>query len=435
MIDIKMLKNDFETVANNLENRGADKTELKQAVDYYTERTNLLAEVDKLRNKRNEVSNQIGEKKRTGEAAEEQVQEMRELGIKIEDIDKKIRDLEANEFNIMSGVPNLGAKGIPVGEDEDSNEEIHRKGDQPQFDFEPKAHYELGEELGILDFENGARVAGSRFLYYVGMGARLERAVYNFMLDQQHENGYVEMIPPYLVNDNAMYGTGQYPKFTEDTYRVDDIDDRRMTLIPTSEVPLTNYFGDNIWEKDELPFKVTALSPCFRSEAGSAGRDTRGLVRLHQFHKVEMVRISTPEESFKQLEEMTENGEDILEKLGLPYRRIVLSTGDMGFSATKTYDIEVWLPAQGTYREISSCSNCHDFQARRAQIRFRDEEGRTQLAHTLNGSGLAVGRTVAAIMENYQNADGSIDIPEVLVPYIGGITQINKENALGKKEN
>ncbi|MDN6502353.1 serine--tRNA ligase [Tetragenococcus halophilus] len=433
MIDIKKLKSNFEDVANNLENRGASKDDLKKAVDYYNERTSLLAEIDALKHQRNEVSNQIGVKKRNGEDAEDEIQEMRELGTKIEDIDTKVRNLEAKEFDIMSGVPNLGAEGVPVGEDEDSNEEIHRNGKQTSFGFEPKAHYELGEELGILDFENGARVAGSRFLYYVGMGARLERAVYNFMLDQQHENGYVEMIPPYLVNDNAMYGTGQYPKFTEDTYRVDDIDDRRMTLIPTSEVPLTNYFGDNVWEKEKLPFKVTALSPCFRSEAGSAGRDTRGLIRLHQFHKVEMVRISKPEESFEQLEEMTENGEAMLEKLGLPYRRVVLSTGDMGFSATKTYDIEVWMPNQDTYREISSCSNCYDFQARRAKIRYRNDEGRTQLAHTLNGSGLAVGRTVAAIIENYQTADGSIAIPEALVPYMSGVTQINKENALGKK--
>ncbi|MDN5809666.1 MAG: serine--tRNA ligase [Staphylococcus equorum] len=433
MIDIKKLKSNFEDVANNLENRGASKDDLKKAVDYYNERTSLLAEIDALKHQRNEVSNQIGVKKRNGEDAEDEIQEMRELGTKIEDIDTKVRNLEAKEFDIMSGVPNLGAEGVPVGEDEDSNEEIHRNGKQTSFGFEPKAHYELGEELGILDFENGARVAGSRFLYYVGMGARLERAVYNFMLDQQHENGYVEMIPPYLVNDNAMYGTGQYPKFTEDTYRVDDIDDRRMTLIPTSEVPLTNYFGDNVWEKEKLPFKVTALSPCFRSEAGSAGRDTRGLIRLHQFHKVEMVRISKPEESFEQLEEMTENGEAMLEKLGLPYRRVVLSTGDMGFSATKTYDIEVWMPNQDTYREISSCSNCYDFQARRAKIRYRNDEGRTQLAHTLNGSGLAVGRTVAAIIENYQTADGSIAIPEALVTYMSGVTKINKENALGKK--
>ena len=433
MIDMKQLKNDFEAVAQNLETRGTSREDLQKALDYYTQRTQLVAELDKLRNKRNTVSEEIGKQKRAGQDADDQVQEMRDLGKEIEAKEKRVRELEDAEFEIMARVPNIAAEDIPVGEDEDANEEIHRKGDQPTFDFEPKAHYELGEDLGILDFENGARVAGSRFLYYLGLGARLERAVYNFMLAQQHENGYVEMITPYLVNDNAMYGTGQYPKFTEDTYRVDNVDDRSMSLIPTAEVPLTNYFGDNIWDKADLPFKVTALSPCFRSEAGSAGRDTRGLIRLHQFHKVEMVRISTPEDSFNQLEEMTANAEDILAKLGLPYRRIVLSTGDMGFSATKTYDVEVWLPAQDTYREISSCSNCYDFQARRAKVRLRDEDGNVRLAHTLNGSGLAVGRTVAAIMENYQNADGSIDIPEVLVPYMGGITQINKENALGKK--
>ncbi len=433
MIDIKALKNNFDEIAGNLVTRGATKEELKQAVDYYTERIALLPQLDNLRKERNDVSEQIGVNKRQNIDSESQIREMRQLGDKIDEIANQVKELEKKEFDIMSGVPNLAAEGIPVGEDEDSNEEIHRKGDQPQFDFEPKAHYELGEELGILDFDNGARVAGARFVYYVGMAARLERAVYNFMLDQQHENGYVEMIPPYLVNNRAMYGTGQYPKFTEDTYRVDEVEDQAMTLIPTSEVPLTNYFGDNIWDEKELPFKVTALSPCFRSEAGSAGRDTRGLIRMHQFHKVEMVRISSPEESFNQLEEMTENGEAILEKLGLPYRRIILSTGDMGFSATKTYDIEVWMPAQNTYREISSCSNCHDFQARRAQVRYRDENGTVKLAHTLNGSGLAVGRTVAAIMENYQNEDGSIDIPEVLIPYLGGVEQINKDNAMGKK--
>lgn len=434
MIDIKILKNNFEEISSNLINRGANKEELKTAVDYYTERVALLTQVENLKNKRNETSKNIGEKKRNKEDAEEEIQAMNELGEQIEALDRQIRDLQEKEFDIMAGVPNIGAEDIPVGEEEDANEEIHRKGKIPNFGFSPRAHYEIGEELGILDFENGARVAGARFLYYIGLGARLERAVYNFMLDQHTEDGHIEMIPPYLVNDEAMFGTGQYPKFTEDTYRVGDVDSRQMTLIPTSEVPLTNYFGDNVWDESALPFKVTALSPCFRSEAGSAGRDTRGLIRLHQFHKVEMVRISTQEDSFNQLEEMTNQAEAILDKLGLPYRRIVLSTGDMGFSATKTYDVEVWLPAQNTYREISSCSNCIDFQSRRARIRYRDNNGRVQLAHTLNGSGLAVGRTVAAILENYQNEDGTITIPDVLIPYMGGITKITSENALGKRD-
>ena len=292
----------------------------------------------------------------------------------------------------------------------------------PTFNFEPKAHWDLGEDLGILDWERGGKVTGSRFLFYKGAGARLERALYNFMLDEHGKEGYTEMITPYMVNQESMFGTGQYPKFKEDTFELKD--DRGFVLIPTAEVPLTNYYRGEILDGAELPIKFTAMSPSFRSEAGSAGRDTRGLIRLHQFHKVEMVKFAKPDQSYDELEKMTANAENILQKLGLAYRVVALSTGDMGFSAAKTYDLEVWIPAQNTYREISSCSNCEDFQARRAQIRYRDEEGKVQLLHTLNGSGLAVGRTVAAILENYQNEDGSITVPEVLRPYMGGLEVI-----------
>ena len=292
---------------------------------------------------------------------------------------------------------------------------------------EPKPHWDLGEDLGILDFARGAKVAQSRFVYYIGAGARLERALYNFMLDiQTGEHGYKEVITPYIVNDDSMFATGQFPKFKEDVY---ELENENLTLIPTAEVPLTNYYRDEILDEDDLPKYFTAMSPSFRSEAGSAGRDTRGLIRLHQFHKVELVKFAKPEDSYDELEKMTRDAETILEKLELPYRRIVLSTGDMGFAAAKTYDIEVWMPAQDTYREISSCSNTEDFQARRGMIRFRREEnGQIEYAHTLNGSGLAVGRAFAAILENYQQEDGTIKVPEVLVPYMGGMELIKPEN-------
>lgn len=300
--------------------------------------------------------------------------------------------------------------------------EVRRWGTPREFNFEPKAHWDLGEDLDILDWERGAKVTGARFLFYKNLGARLERALYNFMLDEHIKEGYQEIITPYMVNRDSMYGTGQYPKFKEDTF---ELTDTNYVLIPTAEVPLTNYYRNEILEEKDLPIYFTAMSPSFRSEAGSAGRDTRGLIRLHQFHKVEMVKFATPEQSYDELEKMTANAENILQKLGLPYRVLVLCTGDMGFSAAKTYDLEVWIPAQNAYREISSCSNTEDFQARRAQIRYRDAtDGKVKLLHTLNGSGLAVGRTVAAILENYQNEDGSVTIPEVLRPYMGGVEVI-----------
>ena len=307
---------------------------------------------------------------------------------------------------------------VPVGKDDTENPEVRKWGEPTHFDFEPKAHWDLGEDLGILDSNRAAKVSGGRFYYYLGLGARLERAVYNFMLDQHtQKDGYTEVIPPYIVNRETMTGTGQLPKFHEDMYRLEGME---MYLIPTAEVPLTNYYRDEIIDGAKLPIYLTAFTPCFRAEAGSAGRDTRGLIRQHQFHKVEMVKFTKPEDSFDELEKLTHDAEGILQALGLPYHVVCLCTGDLGFSATKCYDIEVWFPAQNKYREISSCSNCVDFQARRANIRFRrDSKSKPEFVHTLNGSGLAVGRTVAAILENYQQADGSIVVPEVLRPYMG----------------
>ena len=349
---------------------------------------------------------------------------MKEVGEKIKVYDGEIAEIDEKLTTIATTLPNLPNDSVPVGKDEDDNVEVRRWKEIPQFAFEPKAHWDIAEDLDILDFERGAKVSGARFVYYKGLGARLERALYNFFLDQHvYEHGYTEMMTPYIVNSKAMFGTGQFPKFKEDVFQLADSD---LTLIPTAEVPLTNYYNGEILDGAQLPIYFTALSPSFRSEAGSAGRDTRGLIRLHQFNKVEMVKFSDAEHSYEELEKMTNNAEDLLQKLGLPYRVVALSTGDMGFSAAKTYDLEVWIPAQDMYREISSCSNCEDFQARRAMIRYRDGEGKLHYAHTLNGSGLAVGRTVAAVLENYQNADGSVTIPEVLVPYMGGLTKITK---------
>lgn len=430
MIDVRLLRDQFEETLQKEQNRGVVKEELETIKDLDEKRRELIAQTEQLKQERNVVSDTIGQLKRNKENADDKIKEMQALGQKVKVLDEELKGVNQEQHDRLARIPNLPAEGVPVGEDENENVEIHRHGEPRKFPFEIKAHWDIGEALDILDFEAGAKVSGARFVYYKGLGARLERAVYNFMLDQHQAEGYLEMITPYLVNDQAMYGTGQFPKFTEDVYQITN-EGQDLTLIPTAEVPLTNYFANEILNYEDLPIKVTALSPCFRSEAGSAGRDTRGLIRMHQFNKVEMVKIAHPDQSFEELESMTKNGENILEKLGLPYRRIVLCTGDMGFSASKTYDLEVWMPNQDTYREISSCSNCIDFQARRAQIRYRDKDGKPQLVHTLNGSGLAVGRTVAAIIENYQNEDGSVTIPEVLVPYMGGVTKITKENAKG----
>lgn len=422
MLDIKKIRADFDGVAAKLETRGVKKETLQELHELDVRRRELIVQSENLKKERNAVSDEIALVKREKGDASGKITAMKQVSADIKVIDAELADIEEKLTTYTTTLPNLPHDDVPVGADEDDNVEIRRHGQTPEFSFEPKPHWDLGESLGILDWERGGKVTGSRFLFYKGAGARLERALYNFMLDEHAKEGYTEMITPYMVNQDSMFGTGQYPKFKEDTFEVND--DRGFVLIPTAEVPLTNYYRGEILDNAELPIYFTAMSPSFRSEAGSAGRDTRGLIRLHQFHKVEMVKFARPEESYNELEKMVVNAENILQKLGLAYRVIALSTGDMGFSAAKTYDLEVWIPAQNTYREISSCSNCEDFQARRAQIRYRDEDDKVNLLHTLNGSGLAVGRTVAAILENYQNEDGSVTVPEVLRPYMGGLEVI-----------
>lgn len=426
MLDRKLLRDQFDELAAKLETRGVSRETLENYQDLDSQRRELIQKTEEAKKVRNQTTQEIAHLKRNKEDAEDKIKEMQEIGIQIKILDDKLDELQEQINTIEFTLPNLPHADVPVGEDEDDNVEVRRWGQVPEFDFEPLNHWDIGEKLDILDFDRGAKVAGARFVYYKGLGARLERAVYNFMLDQHtSKNGYTEMITPYIVNDKAMFGTGQFPKFKEDVFQLED--DRDFTLIPTAEVPLTNYYADEILSLDQLPVKFTAMSPSFRSEAGSAGRDTRGLIRLHQFHKVELVKLAHPEESYNELEKMTQDAEGILQALNIPYRTIVLSTGDMGFSAAKTYDIEAWVPGQDTYREISSCSNCEAFQARRAMIRFRNEHDKVEYLHTLNGSGLAVGRTVVAILENYQQADGSVKIPEVLLPYMGGVTEITND--------
>lgn len=425
MLDMKDMRQNPEEYKTRLATRGVKAEEIDALIAKDKERRDLLVETESLKKKRNDVSEAIAQAKRNKEDATEQIAAMREVGAKIKELDEKLTQIEEEQLDMAARIPNMPNPTIPVGADEDANEELYKVGTPRQFNFEPKAHWDLGEELGILDFDRAAKVSGARFVYYKGLGARLERAVYNFMLDEHANEGYTEVIPPYIVKSQSMFGTGQFPKFKDQVYQVNGED---MTLIPTAEVPLTNYYRDEVIPTEKLPVYFTALSPSFRSEAGSAGRDTRGLIRMHQFNKVEMVKYTKPEESYKELEKMTKNAGNIMEKLGLPYHVITLSTGDMGFSAAMTHDLEVWMPAQDTYREISSCSNCEAFQARRAHIQYRDENGKLQFVHTLNGSGLAVGRTVAAILENYQNEDGSVTIPEALRPYMGGLEKITKQD-------
>ena len=424
MLDIKMIRQNTDEIKERLATRGVKAEKIDALLEKDKRRRELLVETEGLKQKRNEVSAEIANAKRNKQDATDANKEMREVGAKIKSLDEELEEVEATVKDMASRLPNLPNPTIPVGPDESANVELRKVGTPREFDFEPKAHWDIGEDLGILDFDRGAKVSGARFVYYKGLGARLERAVYNFMLDEHAKEGYTEMLPPYIVNAQTMYGTGQFPKFKEDVYQVNGED---MTLIPTAEVPLTNYYRDEVIPTEKLPVYFTALTPCFRSEAGSAGRDTRGLIRMHQFNKVEMVKFSKPENSYDELEKMTQNAGNIMEKLGLPYHVITLSTGDMGFSAAMTHDLEVWMPAQNKYREISSCSNCEDFQARRAHIQYRDENGKLNFVHTLNGSGLAVGRTVAAILENYQNEDGSVTVPEALRPYLGGLEKITKD--------
>lgn len=422
MLDIKRIRTDFDGVASKLATRGVTAESLENIKELDAKRREILVTVEELKAERNTVSAEIAQAKRNKENVDDKIAAMQKLSADVKNLDAELLEIDEKLNAILAVLPNTPHDSAPVGVDEEDNVEVRRWGTPREFNFEPKAHWDLGEDLDILDWERGAKVTGARFLFYKNLGARLERALYNFMLDEHIKEGYQEIITPYMVNRDSMYGTGQYPKFKEDTF---ELTDTNYVLIPTAEVPLTNYYRNEILEEKDLPIYFTAMSPSFRSEAGSAGRDTRGLIRLHQFHKVEMVKFATPEQSYDELEKMTANAENILQKLGLPYRVLSLCTGDMGFSAAKTYDLEVWIPAQNAYREISSCSNTEDFQARRAQIRYRDAaDGKVKLLHTLNGSGLAVGRTVAAILENYQNEDGSVTIPEVLRPYMGGVEVI-----------
>ncbi|MWC30705.1 serine--tRNA ligase [Paenibacillus sp. MMS18-CY102] len=426
MLDVKWLRNDYDKVVQALVNRGKSEELVAGFPALDTRRREILQETEQLKNRRNTVSQEVAQLKRTGGDAEALIVEMREVGDRIKEIDDEVRELEAQIDELMMALPNMPSETVPLGASEEENVELRRVGEVAPFDFEPKPHWDIAQELGILDFERAAKVTGSRFVFYRGLGARLERALINFMMDlHSDKHGYEEILPPYIVNRDSLFGTGQLPKFEEDLFKIADSD---YYLIPTAEVPVTNIARDEILGGEELPKYFVAYSACFRSEAGSAGRDTRGLIRQHQFNKVELLKLVKPETSYEELEKMTANAEKVLQLLGLPYRVLELCTGDIGFSAAKTYDLEVWLPSADTYREISSCSNVEDFQARRAGIRFRREaKSKPEFVHTLNGSGLAVGRTLAAILENYQQADGSVIVPEALRPYMGGIEVIAKK--------
>ena len=423
MLDVKDIRKNPDEYKQRLAARGVTAEQIDRLIAADAKRRELLQQSEELKKERNDVSAAIAQAKRNKEDATDAITRMRAVGQQIKQLDEELVTVQEQVKDMASRLPNLPNPTIPMSMNEEDAVEIKKVGTPREFAFEPKAHWDIGEDLDILDFERGAKVAGARFVYYKGLGAKLERAVYNFMLDEHEKEGYTEMIPPYIVNAASMYGTSQFPKFKEDVYQVNGED---MTLIPTAEVPLTNYYRDEVIPREQLPVYETALTPCFRSEAGSAGRDTRGLIRMHQFNKVEMVKFCMPETSYDELEKMTKNAGNILDKLGLPYHIITLASGDMSFSAAMTHDLEVWMPAQNKYREISSCSNCEDFQARRAHIQYRDENDKLHFVHTLNGSGLAVGRTVAAILENYQNEDGTVTIPEVLRPYMHGVDKITK---------
>ncbi len=422
MLDIKTLQKTPERVAQALKARHSSlNMEEFQVLD--AERRRLLAEVEQLKSERNAASAEVGRRKKNGEDASETFAALGALSDRIKALDVDTEAAKAKVDAWLLGVPNMPHESVPVGKDEQDNVEVRRFGTPPTFDFTPKEHWELGTALGGLDFERGSKLAGSRFVVLLGWAARLERALAQFFLSEHAKNGYIEVAPPFIVNRQTMTGTGQLPKFEEDLFRLQGSE---YYLIPTSEVPLTNLHAGEVLAEDDLPRGYCAQTPCFRSEAGSYGKDTKGLIRQHQFQKVEMVRFAHPEDSYNQLELMRLHAEALLEKLGLAYRTIVLCTGDMGFGATKTYDLEVWLPGQNTYREISSCSNCGDFQARRADIRFKPKAGgKATFAHTLNGSGLAVGRTLVALLENGQQADGSIVLPDVLVPFMDGVKVIS----------
>lgn len=424
MLSRDLLRNEPERVRTALANRRGALGLLDEWLTLDTERRTGLVEVEEWKRQRNEASRAIGEIKKKGGDAASEIAAVSHLKGRIEAAEARLGDVEPRLADIELGLPNLPDVSAPVGTDESANRVERTVGEPPRFDFEPKAHWDLGPELGILDFERGAKVTGARFTVSWGAGARLERALISFMLDlHTGEHGYTEVLPPFIVNADSLTGTGQLPKFETDLFHLEGFP---YYLVPTAEVPLTNLYRGEILEESQLPQRLTAYTPCFRSEAGSHGRDVRGLIRQHQFNKVELVHLTTPESSFEALEALTGHAEEVLKRLGLAYRVVTLSTGDMGFSSAKTYDLEVWLPGQSNYREISSCSNCTDFQARRANLRYRDESGKSRLLHTLNGSGLAVGRTLIAILENYQQADGTVIVPEALRPYMAGLTRIDR---------
>ncbi len=416
MLDLKFVRSNSELVKEALAKRHAS-ISLNDFLRKEEERRKVLFEVENLKSRRNSVSEEVGRKKKSGEDTESIILEMRQVGQQIKALEDRLTTIEQAMEAVLFEIPNIPHASVPVGPDEQANVMVRSWGKPRTFDYQPLAHYEIGEKLDILDFNRAGKVTGARFTFYKGLGARLERALISFMLDRHTAKGYVEIFPPFMVHRNSMIGTGQLPKFEEDAFKVEGTD---YFLIPTAEVPVTNMYREEILDGQSLPIRHCAYSACFRAEAGSAGRDTRGLIRQHQFNKVELVKFSLPENSYDELEKLTQDAESILQDLGLPYRVMALSTGDLGFSSAKTYDLEVWLPSFNTYREISSCSNFEDFQARRANIRFRREpKAKPEYVHTLNGSGLAIGRTVAAILENYQEKDGRVRVPQALLPYMG----------------
>ncbi len=425
MLDIKRLRTDLDSMKAAMNRRGEADIDLDEVVAMDEERRKLLQEVEQMKSEQNRVSKEIPKLKKAGEDTTGIMQQMKELSASIKDLDGKVAQIEETLQEKMLRIPNVPHPDVPQEETDEDNVEVRRWGEPPQFDFEHKAHWDIGGDLDILDFERAAKVTGSRFVLYKKSGARLERALINFMLDLHiNEHGYEELMPPFMVNRQSMTGTGQLPKFEEDTFRIPQKD---FFLVPTAEVPVTNIYRDEILNEEDMPLYYAAYTPCFRSEAGSAGRDTRGLIRQHQFNKVEMVKFTTPETSYAELETLVANAEKVLQLLKIPYRVVKIATGDLGFTAAFKYDLEVWMPSYGRYVEISSCSNFEDFQARRANIRYRPKDGgKVTFVHTLNGSGLAVGRTLAAILENFQQADGSVAIPEALRSYMGGMEKIDK---------
>jgi seryl-tRNA synthetase len=422
MLDIKFLRQNIDFVKSRIAQRGQN-IDLDDFVRLDAKRRDILQEVEALRNERNAVSKQVGERKKLKEDAQDLISRMGDVSKRIRELEDGLKETEETLQNLLMTVPNIPHESVVYGASSDDNPVVRVWGEKTRFNFTPKPHWEIGENLNILDFARGAKITGARFTLYRGAGAMLERAIVNFMLDLHvMEHGYTEILPPFMANRESMTGTGQLPKFAEDLFKIENLD---YYLIPTAEVPVTNIHRDEILDEKVLPVYYVAYSPCFRAEAGSYGKDTRGLIRQHQFNKVEMVKFATPETSYDELEKLTLNAEEVLKRLNIPYRTVCLCTGDLGFSSAKTYDLEAWLPGQETYREISSCSNFEDFQARRASIRFRREAtGKLDFVHTLNGSGLAAGRTLVAVLENYQQADGSVEIPDALRPYMRGMVKI-----------